>query len=313
MSGTGLSELHKWRYSFLDLPLWGWGIRTQGLEKRLFKFLEPEVPAIRNGFNLLFEYLKKQVDKPVMEDLVKKALWVKIVRESDAFASLRMTRKHLDSYFRIEGIEHLIEAADRKRPVVLLSSHFGSFYTLAIGATVSGIPIYPIARTVDDSPASPLVWRLYAKANYALTEKRLTARYIYTNFSGKVDRSIVSLFKAGGVFLAMIDLPRTLFPHKRISVELFGFPSSLPSGLVQSGLRYNAIFLNAWNMVERDTNGNFYRFLKIEGPMPDGLNAQEVLQRYADRLTKQIVEKPWQWMGLQIVSQYNESEGTQNA
>ena len=313
MTGTDLSELHKWRYSFLDLPLWGWGVRTQGLEKRLFRFLEPEAPAIRNGLNLLFEYLKKPVDKPGIEDLVKKALWVKIVRESDAFASLRMTKKRLYRYFRIEGIEHLIEAADRKRPVVLLSSHFGSFYTLAIGASVSGIPLYPIARTVDNSSASPLVWRLYARANYAFTEKRLTARYLYTDFSGKVDRSIVSLLKAGGVFLAMIDLPLTLFPHKRIPVELFGLPSSLPSGFVQSGLRYNAIFLTAWNTVEHDTNGDFYRFLKIEGPMPEGLNAQEVLQRYADRLTNQIVEKPWQWMGLQIISQYNESVGTQNA
>ncbi len=302
------TELKRFRYYFWDLPLWGWGLRTHAQEARILRFLEPEIDLIRNGFLKLFGYIERSSDGSEIEELVRKALWIKIVRESDAFTALKMSKQNLYRYFRIEGIEHLEEACGSNRPVILLTAHLGSFYTLSIPASFSGIPIYPIARTVNKSPDSPLAWQLYAKANYAFTEKRLLSHYIYTNFSGRIDRSIIALLKNGKTFLGLLDLPPTLYPYKRVPVKFLGIPSSLPSGLIQLGIKYNAIFMTAWNLIEHNDAGNFYRTLKIENRLPDSLNISEILQCYADRLSDIIMEEPWQWMCIPIVNQFDESE-----
>ena len=94
--------LRKWRYYFLDLPLFSCGLRSSSLEKRLYRMYEPEIGFMRNGFMTLCDYLKRPLSEPEIEDFVRKTFWVKVVRESDAYTSLRMSKKNLARYFRAE-------------------------------------------------------------------------------------------------------------------------------------------------------------------------------------------------------------------
>ena len=48
------------------------------------------------------------------------------------------------------------------------------------------------------------------------------------------------------------------------------------------------------------------RTVTIEPPIKDGLQTQEILQVYADRLSSLIVKQPWQWLSLQMLDQYIE-------
>lgn len=305
-------QLRMWRYYFLDLPMFSCGLRSPTVEKRLRRLFEQEMAFMKKGFLTLCDYLGKTPGEAEINAFTQKTFLVKIVRESDAYTSLRMSKKKSDKYFRVEGIENLASVVDGIRPVILLTGHIGSFFIPAIAFSHFGFNVYPIARTVDTSPATSLPAQYYQKLNYRLSEMRFSSKYIFTNFSGKIDRDIVSLSKKGGIFWTAIDLPRRLYAYKRYSVMFLGRLSSLPAGIIPWGIKRNAVFLTAWNNIEGIDSKNFYRNLTIDRTIPESLDATSVLQAYADRLSDRITRQPYQWMGLQIIRQFDEREGTQN-
>jgi len=295
-----------WRYYFLDLPIWTCGLAGPRLTKSILHFLEPDGLAVRSGYERLCGYLHRRVSPSQIDDVVRKALFVKIVKESDAYSSLRMSKKRFDRYFQVKGIDHLRAARKDNRPVVLLTGHYGSFFIPAIAFSHMGFDVYPIARKVDNSAATPLSTRIYLTLNYKFSERQFPAGYIYTDFAGWIDRKVVSVLNTGGILWTAIDFPERLYPHKRLPVKLLGLSSSLPSGMVRSALKRGAVFLTAWNSVESMDGLNWYRSLTIDEPIAGKPTADFVLQTYADRLTERISSQPWQWMGLPIISQYDE-------
>ncbi|MGD0885920.1 MAG: hypothetical protein ABSA46_13820 [Thermodesulfovibrionales bacterium] len=301
-------ELRRWRYYFIDLPLWAYGIRTTSVEKRLFSFFKPEIPSFRDGIITLCNYLGRSATESEIEDIIQKAFRVKIVRESDAYTCLRMSKKRFSMYFDPKGIEHLLAARETRRPIVLLTGHFGSFYSAEVAFSLLNVVVHPIVRIVDYSPVTPLARSLYEEINYRFTEFRSPVRYIYTDFSGKIDRSVLDIMNCGGTLLVCIDLPHRLYPYKHLPVTLFGQPATLPAGLIQWAVKKGALFLTAWNSVEFSDDRKFYRFLTVE-PIPDSTDVTTVMQTYADRLTDRVSKQPWQWMGLPIITQYGENGG----
>jgi lauroyl/myristoyl acyltransferase len=301
-------KLQRWRYYFLDLPLFSFGVRSSSLERRLYRTCEPEIRFMKEGFMTLCDYLKKPVSETEIEAFVRKAFWVKVVRESDAYTCLKMSKKQFSNYFDVRGVEHLREAMGKKRLIILMSGHFGSFYTAKIAFSHLGFIVHPIARTVDYSAVTPLATSLYTEVNYRFTQLRYLGKYVFTDFSGKIDRAIVDLSKSGGILWVTVDVPYRLYPYKHLQVKLFGKPSTLPAGLIQWAVRKEAIFLTAWNSVEFSNSRRFYRLLTVDEPIPDGSAATTVLQAYADRLSEKVLRQPWQWLGIQVIHQFNENE-----
>jgi lauroyl/myristoyl acyltransferase len=301
-----MTRLQRLRYYFMDLPLWSCGYRSSSLRKRLYKTFEPEIPLIKNGYEALSGYMSKPVTESEVDDVLQKAFWVKIVRESDAYTSLRMSGKNLHRYFRFAGIDHLESLRKEKRPIIILTGHIGSFFIPSIAFHHLGFEVYPIARTVDTSPATPRLTRLYLTLNYRLPERRFPARYILTDFAGKIDRTIVSVSKNNGMFWVAVDFPRRVYQYRHLPVTLFGQRATLPSGIIRWGIKKNAIFLTGWNSVETDGE-RFYRLLSIDRPIEGGTDPQAVLQEYADRLSEFVIRKPWQWMALPSIQHYTES------
>jgi len=301
-----MDELKRFRYYFVDLPLWSYGYRSRRLEKRLYRNFEPEIPVLRNGYQTLAAYMNKSVTEPEIDAFVQKAFWVKVVRESDAFTSLRMSKNTLSRYFQIEGLDHLHAVKKEKRPIIILTGHIGSFFSPSVAFYHHGYEVYPVARSVDRSPATPHLMRLYLTLNYKLLESRFPARYILTDFSGKIDRTIVSVSKNNGIFWVAVDFPWRVYQHRHLPVRLFGQPATLPSGIIRWGIKKKAIFLTGWNSIEKDEEG-FYRLLSVDSPIVGEYNAPAVLQEYADRLSAYVMKKPWQWMALPSIHQYGEA------
>lgn len=300
------SKLQAWRYYFFDLPLWASGIRFSGIERRLFDFFQSEIPSLREGIIALLNYLDRPVSEPEIEDIVRKTFLVKIVREGDAYACLRMNHKRFSKYFRTQGVEHLLSAREKKRPIVILTGHFGSFYSAEVAFSLLGLTVYPIVRAVDYSAVTPLSRSLYEEVNYRFTEWKSPCKFIYTDFSGKIDRAVFNVMNSGGIILACIDIPHRLYPHKHLPVKLFGQPATLPAGLLQWAVKKDALFFTFWNSVVVDST-NSYRHLSVE-PIPESSNAGDVLQIYADRLSKRVSEEPWQWLALPVIKQYSAIE-----
>lgn len=300
-----IQELRRLRYYFIDLPLWAYGYRSSALEQRLYKNFEPEIPSFRSGYEVLAGYLNKLVTESEIDNMIQNAFWVKTVRESDAYTSSRMSKRHLYKYFQFEGIDNLQAVKKESRPIIILTGHIGSFFIPSIAFYHLGFQVYPIARSVDKSPATPYLTRLYLSLNYWLPERQFSAKYILTDFSGKIDRTIVSVAKKNGMFWAAIDFPWRVYQYRHLPVRLLGKPATLPSGIIRWGIKKKAIFLTGWNSVEADSKG-FYRLLSIESPITHESDAQAILQEYADRLSEQVIKKPWQWMALPVIQQYGE-------
>ena len=301
-----MDELKRFRYYFVDLPLWSYGYRSRRLKKSLYRNFEPEIPVLRNAYQTLAAYMKKEVTEAEMDAFVQKAFWVKVLRESDTYTSLRMSGKHLHRYLQYDGIEYLQAAKREDRPIIILTGHSGSMWISPIAFHHIGYEVYPVARSVDRSAATPHLMRLYLTLNYRLTQSRFSARYILTDFSGKIDRTIVSVSKNNGIFWVAIDFPWRVYQYRHLPVTLFGQPATLPSGIIRWGIKKKAIFLTGWNSVETDSKG-FYRLLSIESPIVHDSDAQEVLQVYADRLSAFVIKKPWQWIALPSIHQYGEA------
>jgi len=300
-----MTAIQRLRYYFIDLPLWACGRRSCALEQRLYENYEPEIPSIRNGYEVLAGYMNKPVTEIEIDDVIQKTFWVKIVRESDTYTSLRMSGKHIHRYFQFEGLDYLRSARNENRPIIILTGHIGSFFIPSIAFYHLGFEVHPVARSVDRSPATPHLMRLYLTLNYKLPERRFPAKYILTDFSGRIDRTIVSVSKNKGIFWVAIDFPWRVYQYKHLPVRLFGQPATLPSGIIQWGIKKNAIFLTGWNSIESDSKG-FYRLLSIESPIAHESDAQTILQTYADRLSECVIKKPWQWMALPVIHQYGE-------
>lgn len=304
----GAKGMNSLRYYFFDLPLWGLGVRSERLARRLENFLSSDALQFRTAFTSLNRYLGQAAEKPPVEEMAGKALWVRIIRESDAYASLLMTKKKMKDYFRVEGMEHLTRILPSRRPIFLLTGHIGSFFIPAIAFAHMNVSVYPIARTVGTAHELPFARRLFEKLNYTLSEMRFSSRYIFTSYPGIIDRSLIHICKSGGLVWAAIDFPRSFYPFKRTPVKLLGFTSSLPSGLVRLGLKYDAVFLTAWNTVETDSPRHFYRRLTIDPPLPEGIGMSAILQNYADRLSSVVIRQPWEWAGIQVIDEFCEKE-----
>lgn len=303
------SSVQKGRYYFLDLPLWACGIRSLSVEKRLHKLSADEAAATGEGFKELCLRTGKVPTQSEIENIVKKSMLIKLVRESDAYASLGMSAERMYKYFKIEGLKNLESAKAKGRPVIILSGHIGSFFIPAVALSHLGFDVHTLARAVDSSQATPKLTQLYQSLNYKFTEKRFSAGYIFTDFAGRINRTIDSVMGEKGMIYAAIDIPKTLYPYKHLPVVFLGVAASLPSGLIYRALKKNAVLITAWNTIETQGNKHFIRRLKIDEPFREGLEAVDILQEYADRLSSIIIKQPWQWLGLQIIKQFNENRG----
>jgi lauroyl/myristoyl acyltransferase len=297
------SELIRWRYYFLDLPKWAYGARSRGMRDTLSGVFGNEISSIRDGLVSLAGFCgRKPLDNDI-EDAVDKALMVKLVRESDGYSALRMTKKNLYRYFQIDGLENLYASIREKRLIVILTGHIGSFFTPPIAFSHLGMEVYPLAAAVTHPVHST---RLFLMLYRFLMRRGCTTPFIYTDMQGKIDRSIMQVFRTNGILFAALDISRGLSPAKRLPVRFLGRASSLPSGLVQWGLKKDAVFLTAWNTVQTTDNIHFIRNLRIDAPFEAGLDAHGILQTYADRLSELLCREPWQWMQVSIINEFDE-------
>jgi hypothetical protein len=281
------------------------GIRMSGLRKRLMLHYAPQETLMRDAIKGLRDIMGTQFTRVSSEEILSRARLVQLTRESDTYTVLRMRRGNTARFFRYEGLQFLEEARRLDRPVVLLTSHMGSLYTMNVAVGFQGFRVFPIARSVDRSPATSESERKYLTLNYRLTGLKLKGRYLFTDFSSRMDRSIISLFNCKGICCNAIDIPRNLYPHKHEPVTFLGRRATLPAGFIYWAVKKEAVFLTMWNIVDAVDEKALHRCVKIE-PIIETSDVGSILQCYANRLTKVICQEPWQWMGLPIARQYHE-------
>ena len=302
-----MTDWDQWRYYFLNLPLWALGLRTPRLKKRLLMSHSLEETMMREEVMRMRKTLGPRFTRLSTEEILHRSRLVRITRESDTFTVLRACRRNMLRFFRYEGLEHLQEACRLDQPIVLLGSHMGSLYTECVALGFKGFTIYPIARSADRYPATPLPLpqQMYITLNYRLTGLKLRGQYLFTDFATGLKRNIITVFNRKGICFNAIDIPKKLYPHKRQTVIFLSRQSSFPSGFIHWARKRRAVFLTMWNSVEIVEDQAVHRCIRID-PIIDATDVKTVLQCYADRLTEVICQEPWQWMALPNARQYYE-------
>ena len=295
-----------WRHYFADIPLWTMGFRGPRITRRIARQNEAEAAGVRQGFERLCRNLGRSAQEEEMRRVVEEFFLVKTVAEGDAYAPLCMTGGNLKRRFPLEGEGHLAGALTEERPIVLLSGHTGTFTASLISLLPLGRPVYMVARkfvwSSEDHPARQSYLAIY----HRLLNLRFPVRFLYSDLSGSVDRSLQTALSGPNIVVVFIDLPLSLYPFKRMPVPLFGRPSSLPSGFVRWALRKKARFFTAWSIVARDADGRLDRILRIGPPFPDTDGPGEIIRGYAESLSALVADQPWQWMELPVIGLFDE-------
>ena len=300
------ASVSEFMYYFCDLPLNVFGIKTKHLknwEKR-----SGDLESVSNGADYLRYCLGSRFTQRSSHEIAKYYHMVRLVRESDTYASLLMKSSNVNSRFKISGLENLAKARQEKRPIILLGGHLGSNYSMWIALGFLGYRVCPVARATDRSSATSLARKLYQNTTYKLTDMKWDGHYIYTDSSGHFplgcfDKIFTNIVGGGGIIYVAIDFPPTLYAGKQQCVSFLGDKTLLPVGIIRKAIKENALLMTVWDTVDFDGKRPM-RCIQVMPPLK-GESEEEILQNYADRLTELICNEPWQWMGLPIAQQYH--------
>ncbi|MFH0994566.1 MAG: hypothetical protein V1844_03595 [Pseudomonadota bacterium] len=301
-----MNELSLWRHYFLNLPLFALGIRSERVLNADLRSGERYHAAL--GVAYLRGRLGEAFCPLPTEEIVRLAHLVRLVRESDTYASIRMHRGNMKQYFEIEGLQYLEEAERSGKSVALIGGHLGSNYTMWIALGFLGHPVYTIARAVDHSRATPVARQCYMLLTYWITSRKWPGQYLMADSTGHFPKAFLPkaldrVFERKGSCFLAIDFPPTLYAGKKETVIFLGGESRLPVNFIRMAVKRDVELLTVQDCVEFDGK-RIIRRIRL-GPPLTGQNEKEMLQDYANRLTELICREPWQWMGLQIASQYH--------
>lgn len=189
---------------------------------------------------------------------------------------------------------------------LLLTAHFGSFYAACLAFEQAQLPIAWLARPPDTSHATPVPERLYLQFNYWAVSRHLHhGRFIYTEPHHPLPKNVLRVLDNPWHILgALIDLPPHLLPTRRLTVRFLGGQAPLPCALIDKAISRRArIYTAIYRHLEDDRRPWYALNLAVEAVAAQCVT--DVLQTYADRLTKAIAQEPWLWMGLPIVQSFH--------
>lgn len=232
------------------------------------------------------------------------ALWARhveaeVLREADAYAALRLRGDDALRHFHFVHPEVFAAARSSGRPLLVLSGHYGSFYTLCIGLSRLGLRIFPIAREVDQSAANPGAKRLFEQLNYRNSEAGLDGGYLYVDARNRLSRDFFARAREQANIFACLDTPGTP-PAQGVRGELLGRGMVLPRALLDFAAKQEMQVLIAWSRVSLGPDRRLRREIDFDPLPPAGLTPEQLVEHFASRLDAHLRQYPEQWLGLRI-------------
>jgi KDO2-lipid IV(A) lauroyltransferase len=220
----------------------------------------------------------------------------------DVIRVTTMSPVDLERSINVHGIEHLEEALDRGKGVILVSGHIGNFSIVAQLAAARDYEVSVVAEDVEPPKLYDYVNRL--RGHFGLKMLKLGSSEV---------RTIYRLLRNNEILLLAIDRDVN---NDGILVEFFGQPALMPHGAVALALRTGATVLTGYTVRLPDNTS----VVMVEPPVElehTGDRDEDVrvnMQRIAEILERYIIEAPDQWVVLQKIwdKDYTEEKATGN-
>ncbi|MEW6719653.1 MAG: lysophospholipid acyltransferase family protein [Thermodesulfobacteriota bacterium] len=201
----------------------------------------------------------------------------------------KMDERYLREHFRIEGLEHLREAAERGNPPMVMTGHFGNWELLS---HVYGAVVAPAAFIVRPL-RSPIL-------DAIVTERRQCVgnTVIPQDASAK---EVMKLLRRKVLVGILID--QNVNRYRGILVEFFSKKAYTTFGIARLALAMRASVHPGF--IFRDPSRKFHHLLRFGPPVPIDYGAprdgevERLTRRCNQELEKAIREAPVQWMWFQ--------------
>ncbi len=142
------------------------------------------------------------------------------------------SKEELFSYFRLKGVEHIINAKKKGKGVILLSGHLGNFELMAASFGKMGLDAYGIYRKFDFEPLEKLM---------RMMRQRFGSKMIAM---GGMSRKIDSLLESGEIIGTLLD--QNAGWYNGVPTQFFNQPACTKKSLAKLVIRTKATVVPAF-------------------------------------------------------------------
>ena len=176
-----------------------------------------------------------------------------------------------------EGVEALLAALDEKRPVIMVSGHFGNFDAVRVALTHRGYSIGALYRPHDDP---------YVDAHYTAMLSGIAEPIFPKGRRGL--GAMLKFLRQGNALAILVD------QHVNDGAQLtfFGTPAATTLSAAEMALKYNALLVPAYGIRRGDSFD-----VIIEPAIPTG-TPEEMMQAVNDSLEARIRADMDQWLWI---------------
>lgn len=183
---------------------------------------------------------------------------------------------------RFENIEHLHQALEGGRGVLLFTAHCGNWEWLGASLAIAEFPINTIAREMDDSRLNEFIMSTRALHGLRTIERG-------SEMSG---RAILQALRSGGILAMLIDQN---IVAENVEVDFFGQPALTPVGPARLAIRSGAAAIAGF--IERRDGIQHIRF---EAPVFTSRDDDpgELTRLMTEAIERQVRKRPEQWVWM---------------
>ncbi|MEL6808396.1 MAG: lysophospholipid acyltransferase family protein [Pseudomonadota bacterium] len=176
-----------------------------------------------------------------------------------------------------EGFEHLKQAVERGRPVILVTGHFGNYEAVRAALVTRGYDVGGLYRDM----ANP-----YFNAHYVRTMQAFGGPVFPKGRKGTA--GFVRHLKAGGQLVLLFDQ----HVHGAPVLDFLGKPAHTAVSAAELALRYDALLIPFYGL--RGKDGLSFECV-MEAPIPHS-DPMSMTQAMNDSISARIRANPEQWL-----------------
>lgn len=189
-----------------------------------------------------------------------------------------------EKFSRITGLEHLKEAMEKGKGVIVLSGHLGNFIVGSYLVSRAGYPLTYVAKPVFN----PAMWREVEKIYSRYGNSIIPIRSMQNDPVGGM--KIFRRLKSGGTVVLLNDQDAGPGGYR---TEFFGLTTSIPSGPARFAVRTGAVALTAFaSRTEGRVRIDFQPPIDTSAAMNPEEAERIVLDEYSRRLEAKVREAP---------------------
>lgn len=206
---------------------------------------------------------------------IVKQSYIEMIKTFFETAYFSIDFKEMSEFVEIENLDFLLNNLKSGKQFIILSAHYGNWEILGGFISFNYTPLTAVAQRIHNSGIDRFIQNV-RKDSGTFTVDR------------KDSRGLLKRIRAGNNVLILFDQDAK---QKGINVNMFGLKTSTTKGFAVLAKKYDLNILPCF--VRRDNNKLIFGFKPVI--KPEDHSVEEIVQKAADELEKQIREFPDQW------------------